>query len=345
MAKHRVAFLSSGNSDLSLVEEGLKGLDCDLTVHTTSSDGETIEAIKGADVIILNSGKMPRQVIEEIDTAKAIISGGHGFDPIDDGAATEKGIMVINSAGFCTEEVSNHVMMLLLACAKKLTMLDGLMKAGSWGSQDGGANSTQTGRGESMPPVYGQTLGLIALGNIGRATARKAKVFGLEVIAYDPYVPEWTARECGVDLVSSLNELASRSDFVSLHTPLNNETRKLVGESFFKAMRRSAYFINTSRGGTADEQALIAALQSGEIAGAGLDVFEQEPTPADNPLLKMDNVIVTPHTAGSSVDSTAASLRRVGEEAARVLKGTWPMSLVNPEVRARIPMRSPAVNP
>ena len=226
MAKHRVAFLGSGNSDVGLVKEGLKGLDCDLTVHTTSSDGETIEAIKGADVIILNAGKMPRQVIEEIDTAKAIISGGHGFDPIDDGAATEKGIMVINSAGFCTEEVSNHVMMLLLACAKKLTMLDGLMKAGSWGSQDRGANSTQTGRGASMPAVYGQTLGLIALGNIGRATARKAKVFGLEVIAYDPYVPEWTARECGVELVSSLNELASRSDFVSLHTPLNNENQE-----------------------------------------------------------------------------------------------------------------------
>ena len=140
----------------------------------------------------------------------------------------------------------------------------------------------------------------------------------------------------------SLTDVAQNSDFVSMHTPLNNQTTKLVGADFFKAMKTSAYFVNTCRGGTVDEEALIAALQNGEIAGAGLDVFEVEPTSPDNPLFKMENVMVTPHSAGSSSRSRVASQVQVGQEAARLLSGTWPMSLVNPEVRAKIDMRTPA---
>ena len=135
-----------------------------------------------------------------------------------------------------------------------------------------------------MGPIDGQTLGLIGLGNIARATARKAKVFGLEVIAYDPFVEPWIAREYRVELVSGMEELARRSDYVSVHVPLNPETRGLVGESFFRAMKPTAFIINTCRGGTVDEQALVEALRNGELAGAGLDVFETEPTPKDNPL-------------------------------------------------------------
>ena len=166
----------------------------------------------------------------------------------------------------------------------------------------------------------------------------------MDVITYDPYCPPWVTKEYRVRPVATLEELAAESDFVSMHTPLNDETRQLVGESFFKAMKQSAYFVNTCRGPTVDEAALIRALQSGEIAGAGLDVFEQEPTPADNPLLKMDNVIVTPHSAGSSNLSRVRSPIRVGSETARVLKGNWPMSVVNPEVRAKLPMRPAAEN-
>jgi D-3-phosphoglycerate dehydrogenase len=128
-----------------------------------------------------------------------------------------------------------------------------------------------------------------------------------------------------------------------MHTPLNNETRKLLGESFFKAMKRTAYFINTCRGPTVDEAALIRALQQGEIAGAAIDVFEVEPTPSDNPLLKMDNVIVTPHSAGTSSESGPAAQVQIGQEAARVLNGMWPMSLVNPQVRGSISTREAAM--
>ena len=182
-------------------------------------------------------------------------------------------------------------------------------------------------------------FGIVGLGNIARATARRASAFNMDVISYDPFVAPWHAREYRVELVDSLGELASRSDFVSVLVPLNDGTRKLIGESFFKAMKPTAYFINTCRGPVVDEAALIGALETGEIAGAGLDVFEQEPTPADNPLLRMDNVIVTPHSAGTSSVSVTDANIQIGQEVARVLRGAWPMSLVNPEVRGRIEER------
>ena len=337
MAKHKIAFVTSGQASTDLVEQGLSGLDYELDVHVCKSDGETIEAIKGADVIVNQGVPMPREVIQEIQGAQAIVSFGHGFDRIDHNTATERSVMVVNTAGFCTEEVSNHAIMLLLSCAKKLTILNDMVKKGQWGHET-------RARISPMPNIDGQTLGLVGFGNIARATGRKAKVFGLEVIAYDPYVEPWIAKEYRVEMVSSLDELARRSDYVSDHVPLNDETRKLLSASFFKAMKPTAYFINTCRGPTVDEQALIKALQDGELAGAGLDVFEQEPTPADNPLLKMDNVIVTPHSAGQSSNAGVAAQVQIGQETARILSGRWPMSLVNPAVRAEIPVRDLALN-
>ena len=336
MAKHKIAFVSPGKTDVSNVEEGLSGLDYDMDVHVCTSQGEVIEAIKGVDVIINRGVRMPREVIEEIDTAKAIVSSGHGFDRVDDEAATEQGVMVANTAGFVTEEVANHTIMLLLACAKNLVRLNNALKGGEWATIDG--------LGQSMPPIYGEVFGLVGMGNIGRATVRRAQAFGLDVAVYDPFLPTWTAQEYRVRLVGSLEELASQSDHVAILTPLNPHTRKLLGASFFKAMKPTAYFINCCRGGTVDEEALIEALRNGEIAGAGIDVFEEEPTPPDNPLLKMDNVIVTPHTAGASDAGLVAGERRLGEETARILRGTWPMSLVNPAVREKVPGRAPAVN-
>ena len=333
----KVVMISRADPDTGIIEEQMKGLDYEMDVYEVASPGEAIEAIKGADIIINQGVPLPREVIEEIDQAQAIVSFGHGFNHIDHDAATDQGVMVVNSAGFCTEEVSNHAIMMLLACAKKLPLLNNIVKAGGWGAQTRQAVLP-------MVPIDGQTLGLVAFGNIARATARKAKVFGLDVIAYDPYVAPWIAKEYQVRLVPSLEELASDSDFVSLHTPLNNETRKLIGESFFRAMKPTAFLISTCRGPVVDEAALVRALDSGELAGAGLDVFEEEPTPADNPLLKMDNVIVTPHSAGSSDRSRIAAQTQVGQETARLLRGTFPMSIVNPEVRHRIAARPAGLN-
>ena len=337
MTRPRISMISRGAANTDIIEQQLEGLEYELDTYACRSPGETIEAIKGADIIINQGVPMPRQVVQAIDKAEAILSFGHGFNHIDHDAATEQGVMVVNCDGFCTEEVSNHAIMLLLACAKKLTTLNNLVKAGKWDAQL---------RQLMLPmvPIDGQTLGLVGFGNIGRATSRKAKVFGLEVIACDPYVPPWIAKEYRVELVPTLEELARGSDFVSMHTPLNNETRKLIGASFFKAMKPTAYFINTCRGPTVDEAALIKALQDGEIAGAGIDVFEAEPTPADNPLLKLDNVIVTPHSAGTSSRSRIAAQVQIGQETARLLKGTRPMSVVNPDVLGKLPPRPVALN-
>ena len=317
---NKVVMISRMDSDSDLIEQQMGGLDYELEVHQVGSEGEAIEAMKGADIVINAGVPLPREVIEEIDQASAIVSMGHGFNHIDHEAATDQGIMVVNSAGFCTEEVSNHAILMLLACAKKLTLMNEMVKAGKWGAETRDAILP-------MVPIDGQTLGLVALGNIGRAVARKANVFGLDVIAYDPYVAPWIAKEYRVRLAPSLEALASESDFISVHVPLNNQTRGLVGEAFFKAMKPTAFIINTCRGPVIDEAAMIDALNAREIAGAGLDVFEEEPTSPNNPLFKMDNVIVTPHSAGTSDRSRVASQLQIGQETSRLLRGMLPMAL------------------
>ncbi len=327
----------SGEADTGLIEEQIQGMDYELDKFEVTSDGEAIEAMAGADIVINAGVELSREVIEETEGVQAILVGSHGFNHIDHEAATDQGIMVVNSAGFCTEEVSNHAILLLMSCAKKLTQLNDLVKAGKWGAETRAAIMP-------MAQIYDQTLGLVAFGNIARAVARKAQAFGMDVIAYDPYCPPWIAREYRVRLVGSLEELAAESDFVSVHTPLNNQTRGLLGADFFRAMKSTAYFVNTCRGPVVDEAALIAALQDGEIAGAGLDVFEEEPTYPENPLLKMDNVVVTPHSAGSSNISRIRSGAQVGQETSRLLRGTFPMSVVNPEVRHAIEARPAAQN-
>ena len=178
---------SSGEADTELIEEQLQGLDYELDKFECASDGEAIEAMAGADIVINAGVELSREVIEETEGVQAILVGSHGFNHIDHEAATDQGIMLVNSAGFCTEEVSNHAIMLLLACAKKLTQMNDHVKSGQWGGQT---------RAAIMPmvPIYDQTLGLVAFGNIARAAARKGQAFGMEVIAYDPYCPPWIAR-------------------------------------------------------------------------------------------------------------------------------------------------------
>jgi D-3-phosphoglycerate dehydrogenase len=320
-----------------LIEQGLDGLEYSMTVVECGNASDAIRAVADADIVLNLGVPMPRDVIHRMDGTAAIICQAQGFDHIDVDAATETGIMVVNSAAYCADEVAIHTMMLLVACARKLTYLHDLTRSGGW-------DETTRSKLFDIPPVYGQTLGIVGLGNIGRLVTRKAKAFDLNVVAYDPYIPPWIARENRVRLASSLENLASESDFVVVLTPSGDQTRKLIGPSFFSAMKPTAFFINVSRGSTVDEAALIEALLSGEIAGAGLDVFEQEPVAPDNPLLGMDNVVVSPHSAGTSSMTAAAGQKRIGEEAARILKGTWPMSLVNPAVRSRLTPRPPATN-
>lgn len=293
----------------------------------SSSEEETIEGAKDADVILTAAAQISRHVMEALPMLKAVVRYGIGYDTIDVAAATDNSILVVNVPDFCWEEVSNHAIALLLACAKKLVILSNAVKNDGW--------RAATRMLRPMVSIHGQTLGVIGCGNIGRMTARKAQCFGLTTLGYDPYVDKSVAREYGITMVS-LPELLEKSDFVSVHCLLNDETRHLIGEKELRRMKPTAYLINTARGAVIDEQALIHVLQEKLIAGAGLDVFEKEPVDPDNPLLKMDNVVVTPHTASYS-DVAFKRLRTcVGQEAARVISGRWPKNVVNKTVKPKV---------
>jgi len=308
--------------ELAKVNAEIVGVDC-------TTENEIIGAAKDADVIITSGAKITRKVMEALPKCKAIIGGGVGFDKTDVDAATDNGIIVVNNPShqWCVEEVSNHAIALLLTCAKKLVFQNNCVKQGRW------AKGRQDRR--PIPSIYGQTLGVIGCGNLGRMTAKKAQCFSLRVLGYDPYVDKSLAKESGITLVG-LPELLKESDFISIHTFLSKETWRLIGEKEFKQMKPTAYFINTARGSVVDEAALIKALQERWIAGAGLDVFEKEPVDSGNPLLKMDNVVVTPHSASHSTVSLKQIGTNVGQEVVRVLSGRWPKSVVNKSVKPKV---------
>ncbi len=325
--KHKIVLVDGmeGDAPMPCLEEQqeLAAMGAELVVLDCRCEDDIIAQAADADAILTYGAPMTRRVMEKLSACQCVVRYGIGYDTVDTAAATDCNIIVINIPDFCLEEVANHAIALLLACAKKINILDRLVKQGKWRE----AKALQP----PMGSIHGQTLGIVGCGNIGRTMARKAGCFGLEIIGYDPYVDKALTTEAGITLVS-LDDLLQRSDYVSVHTALNAETRHLIGKKEFALMKPSAYLINTSRGAVVDEPAMIQALQDGRIAGAGLDVFEKEPVDPDNPLLRMDNVICLPHSASYS-DSAFSRLRRsVAQEAVRVLNGHWPKSVVNKAV-------------
>ena len=325
----KVVRVDRGGSRAVMEEEAeeLAKVNAELVGVDGASEDEIVEGAKDADVILTGGAEMTRWVMERLPKCQAIVRYGVGYDTVDVDAATDNNILVVNIPDFCFEEVSSHAIVLLLACAKKVSLLNNLTKQGNWAE----AKRAQI----PMVPIQGQTLGVVGCGRIGRATARKAQCFSLRTIGNDPYVDKALVDELEVPLMG-LPELLRESDFVSLHTPLNEETRHLIGEKELKQMKPSAYLINTARGPVVDEAALIKALQEKWIAGAGLDVFEEEPVNPDNPLLKMDNVVVTPHSASYSDEAFRRLRRSVGQEAARIVSGRWPKNVVNENVKPKV---------
>ena len=309
----------------------------DFVRYSGSSEGELIEALKDADTVINQGHGWDPALFTHMGNngrCKGLVSFGHGYDGMDLETASVNGVVLSNTASFGTEEVSNQTMMHFLVCSRKFVLHDKLVKKGVWTRQ-------------YLPPmghIAGQTFGIVGLGNIGRAVARKAQAFGLNVIGYDPYRSSWDAKEYGVEVVGTLKEIAERSDYVSPHVFLSDGTYHMFSDEFFSAMKPTAYFLNCSRGPVVDEAALIRALQNGEIAGAGLDVFEQEPVDPDNPLLKMDNVSVTNHYASYSEIAWERANTQLGEEAVRIADGYWPMSHINPDVKHHAPPRKDPIS-
>ena len=302
------------------------GLDVEIVAIECRAPAEVLEAVRGADVVMIGGFRVDAAMVAAMDRTRVICGFGHGFEGVDLDAATRAGILVTNAAHICHLEVANHAAALILALNRKIVQYDRAMRQGVWDRP----------AGRPITPLDGETAGLVGLGAIGQALARRLQPFGLRVIAHDPYVEEHVPRELGVRLVGDLHALLRESDWVSVQVPLNAKTRHLLGEAEFRAMKPTAYLVNCCRGGVVDEAALTRALEQGRLAGAGLDVFEQEPTDPSNPLLRLENVVATPHAGGESTESAALSARVASRQAAAVLRGEWPDRVVNPAVYGRL---------
>jgi D-3-phosphoglycerate dehydrogenase / 2-oxoglutarate reductase len=311
--------------DFSACQAALATVPADLqALPFTRQQEEIIERAHDADALIVSSSPITRRVMSALKHLKVIVRTGVGYDVIDVPAATDLGIIAVNIPDLWIREVANHALGLLLAWNRQLLTLYNEVKGGVWQSRVPGPAGA----------LHGETVGIVGFGNIGRAFARRVAALETYVIAYDPYVDDGPFAALGVERVFALEELAARSDYISLHCLLNAETRHLIDAAFLRHMKPSACLINTSRGPVVDEQALIRALQEKWIAGAALDVQAHEPPAPDNPLAKMDNVILTPHAAYYSTAAVAQVPQRCGEEVARVLTGQRPLHAVNPEVYA-----------
>lgn len=294
--------------------------------------GQVDPAIAEADVVVATGGphRYDEAFFAALKQTRLFIRPYVGFDDVDVDAATRHGVLVCNMADAIYDDVSNQTMALMLGLDRQVLRNDRWVRSGGW---------PQTGRrlpeGLTLHRPATKTLGLIGFGVIGQAVAKKAAPFGYTIIAADPFGNPTIAQELGVELVAQ-DDLLRRADVVSLHCFLNDETRGMINAEKLALMKPSAYLINTSRGPVVDETALIAALQDGQIAGAGLDVFEHEPLSNDSPLLRMENVTVTPHTASYADETFRIMFQRVGEEAALTLRGQMPNTPVNGTIKPNL---------
>jgi D-3-phosphoglycerate dehydrogenase len=311
-------------------EEDYRRIGAEFVSQPCETEDEIIAAAHDADFVITFRKPFTRKVIEKLDKCKMIFNVGTGYEAIDIAAATEHGICVTYPGGYCTDEVAEHAMALILACARKVTRLDRAVRGGKWESY-----ARREIRFQILPPMFplkGQTLGLIGFGRISRSLVPRARGFELRVIAFDPYIPPGIFEDFDVEAVA-LDYLLENSDFVSLHAAFTPEARHMLGMEQFRRMKPTAYLINCARGEFIDEQALYTALAQGYIAGAALDVLQAGRIGPDHPLLQLENVIITPHTAWYSEQSVDKSRRRPYEEIVRMINGEWPRWLINPEVK------------
>jgi len=319
MSRTVVAVTDSPFPSLDPARKALARVDPELRMAKSASAEDILAVARDADAILVTYAKLPGELLRQLKRCKVIGRFGLGVDNIDLPAAAELGITVTYVPDYCMQEVSDHAMALLLALARKVPLSNKLVQAGRW----------------EMPAVVplrrleGQVLGLIGFGNIPRTLAPKAKAFGLKVIAHDPYAAKDVFAKLGVESVS-FDDLLARSDFISVHAPLMPATRGLVGAVAFAKMKKGALVVNTARGPLIDETALVAALDSGQVGGAALDVVATEPLPKDSPLLGRDNVILTPHTAFYSVEALEELQTKCAADVARVLSGEKPVYPVKP---------------
>jgi D-3-phosphoglycerate dehydrogenase len=285
---------------------------------------EVREAVAGAQAVLNCYAQMPADVIRELHGCVVIARYGIGLDTIDLDEATAKGILVTNVPDYCVDEVSDHALALILSLARGVTVLDRRVRAGSWNPSDA----------RPLHRLRGRTIGLVGFGRIARALAAKVAPLGFRVVTTDPFVSEEAVRAAGAQLVT-LEELLGAADVVSIHAPLTVDNRHLIGERELAMMKPGAILVNTSRGPLIDVDALRAALGEGRLGGAGLDVLEVEPPLADDPLLRRDDLVITPHAAFYSEESLKELQRKAVEQVIDALAGRMPPYAVNAEAVGR----------
>jgi D-3-phosphoglycerate dehydrogenase len=309
---------------LAIEREILARVGAELVVAQSGEETELTRLAPDVDAILTNWKRVPEAAVQAATRCVVIGRYGVGVDNIPVALATELGIVVANVPDFCVNEVADHAMALLLACARRLVPFASETRSGVWSLE----------HAPGLPRLREQTLGIVGFGRIARALVPRARGFGLRVLVYTPRLATDGAGELAgqVEVAGSLDELLAAADYVSLHVPATPESTGLIGARQLAQMKRSAYLINTSRGALIDEVALAGALEAGEIAGAGLDVLSREPPPADLPLLRAPNLIVTPHAAFYSDASIHEVQTRAATNVASALTGSVPEHVVNPTV-------------
>jgi D-3-phosphoglycerate dehydrogenase len=311
--------------------DGAALLEGQARVIVTEEEGEDAFAkvAAEADGILLRTWpRCSERLMRALPKLRVVGRHGAGLDIVDIPAATRLGVAVVHAPGGNAQAVAEHALMLMLVCVKRTLLVDKATRAGDWAARGGGNTE-----------LYGKTLGIVGVGNIGRRVAKFAGAIGMKVLAYDKYVPEDELRRRGVEPVASLEALLPQVDVLTCHTPLTDETRGMINNRTLGLLKRGAIYINTSRGPVQQEHAIFEALTRGHLSAAGIDVFEEEPSSTDNPLFNLPNVVVSSHVAGVTQEARRATSMQVAGEMLRVLRGEKPDVLVNPDVWPRLGRR------
>ena len=308
---------------LDVEKNTLAGIAALVPLQTKKPD-EFIEQATDCDALLNTyAGPITAEVMGRMPKCKIIARYGIGVDTIDLDAATAAGIIVTNNPTYCIEEVAEHTMALVLACARKVVFYDRLVRNSRW----------EVPPGKPLFRLAGSTLGLVGFGNIARQVAIRAAAFGMNVLYSDPFVKEDQFNVPGKS--ADLDTVLTQSDFVSIHPPLTAQTRKMIGDEALSRMKRSAWIINCARGPIVDTEALVRALDAGKIAGAALDTTDPEPLPNPHPLRGRENVVINPHVAWYSEQAMVGLQAGAPGEVRRVLTGEWPVNVVNRAVKGK----------
>ena len=316
--QYRVVITDCDHGSIEEEKEEFGRMGAELILAQVQEEKDLIRVCKDADGLVNQYALLTRRVLENLPKCKVVSRYGVGVDSVDLKAATDLGIIVANVPDYCMDEVANQTIAMILTLIRKTAFFDRKVKSGEWDFRQG-------------IPIYrtkGKTLGLIGCGKIGLEVGKRISAFGVKVMTFDPYLEK--APE-GVEL-KDFDTVLKESDFISIHCPLNDSTRHLIGDEAFKKMEKKPFLINTSRGPIIDGKALIQALEQGLISGAGLDVLEKEPPDSQSPLLKMENVVLSPHIGFYSEESISELKRRTAKNVSDVLMGRGPDSVVNRKV-------------